>query len=214
MDSVSDIFCVGELAKELNRWRPFVDVTANGQFDRSWHPQLHNDKLLKHHQQQGRVVYEHALLLESVKGQKWTTQPLLTYFKIIAEIEMRVIEVEICSFQLTCNTVGINCSAPFDDLYAAATFTYATNLFLFDIACAQLKKKHGRGEVLAEKPSRTQTPKQLAAALDQQIFAVHMLCKDILPRLQAKLVGEEAAGIASRLGLMMRALDKVIVILD
>lgn len=213
MDTVSDLFCVGELAKDLGRWRPFVDVSPEGKFDPTWHPQLHNTKLLAHHRDQGQVVYEHALMLESIRGEReWKTKPLLTFFKVIAEIEMRCIEVEICSFQMTCNTVGINCSAPLDDLYVATAFAHAANLYLFDLACAQLNRRHGRGEIDAEKPSRTDTAKQLAANLDRQIFAVHLLCKEILPRLQKQMVGDQAAGVAHRLRMMMRALDKVIVV--
>ena len=214
METVADIYCVGDLAKDLERWRPFVDVTGDGAFDPSWAPQLHNDRLLQNHQHQGRVVYEHALLLESVRDEKrWVTKPLLTYFKLIAEIEMRCIEVEICSFQLTANTIGIRCDGPFEELYAAATFAFACNLYLFDLACKHLNKKHGRGEILAEKPSRTDSRKRLAAQLDEQILAVHLMVKQILPRLQNAMVDGDAAGLAHRLKLLMRALDKVVVIL-
>lgn len=215
MDSVQDVFCVGEAAKEMSRWRPFVDVLPDSRIDPNWCPHLHNEKLLVAHQHQGQIVYEHALILDSLEGsrdRKWLTKPILSYFKLIAEIELRCIEVEICSFQLTTETVGIDCSVSKNALYAAATFAHSVHLYLFDLACKMSGQKSGRGDIMAGAPSRTDGARQLASKLDKEVFAVHLLTSQALPRMKGGLTEPDAAGLAARMGLMMRALDKVIVV--
>lgn len=215
MDTIDDVFCVGEAAAKMDRWRPFVDVSYEGKIDPDWHPQLHNDRLLQAHARAARTAYEHAVVLESLEGspRKWVTRPVYVYFKLIAEIELRCIEVEIASFQLTSNTIGIDLRADKEKLYAAAVFVHASHLFLWDLACKTIDKKTGRGEITANKPSRTDGPKRLAALLDEELMALHAMVMAALPRLKAGLEEAEAAGLATRLGLAVKALNGVMLIL-
>jgi hypothetical protein len=219
MESVADVFCVGPC--DLERWRPFVDVhPSTGDLDPDWTPQGHHERLLAAHRRAGRVLYEHALAYElfgcdgGPGARRWITRPIYAHFKVLAEVELRCVEIEIASFQLTAGTLGIATDrARHEDLYAAATFAHACHLFLYDTAGRLAgRRRTGRGEILAERPSRTDTTRRLADAIDKQLFSVHWLITRFLPHARNSLGGAEVASIAARLGLMVRALDKVFVV--
>jgi hypothetical protein len=219
MDSVADVFCVGPCG--LERWRPFVDVhPATGDFDPRWTPEGHHDRLMAAHRRAARVLYEHALAYELFGGpdadspgaRRWITRPIHGYFKLVAEVELRCVEVEIASFQLTTGTLGITTDrARRDDLYAAAAFAHACHLHLYDTAGRLAGRRTGRGEIAAERPSRTDSPRTLASTIDKQLFSVHWLVTRFLPRARGRLDEADVPPIAARLGLMVRALDKVLV---
>lgn len=216
-EALEDVFTVGELARDMDRWRPFLDLQAGGRIHPDWNPQMHNERVVETYRRQAKLCYEHALVLSILEddGERtWECRPFYRYFKLIAEIEMRCSAIEICSFQLTANTVGIRTQAPHrEDLYLACALGHATHLYLYDMVCNALRKKTGRGEIAAEKPSRTDTSTELARNLDKQIFSIHILATQALPRMKGSFSEENAEGLSRRMGMLVKALDKVLVVL-
>lgn len=212
METVQDVYTVGDLSENMERWRPFVDLRPESE----WTPQKHNTVLVDAHRRQGLVVYEHALILSSIEDdphRTWHVKDLYRTFKLISEIELRVIEIELCSFQLTANTVGINMAVPHEDLYHATTVAFMAHLYLWDLACEAAEKKEGRKEVLADAPSRTDSRRKLASNLDKQIFAVNVLTRKALPKIQGRMDADRSRELASRLGTLVSWLDRVVVVL-
>lgn len=164
-----DVYVVGP--SPFVRWRPFVDLAA------PWCPAVHHDKLLMQREFAARTVYELSLLLE-LCGPEWTSVETLRDLRTAASVELRVAEVEIASFQLTANTVGIDLSLDRDVLFEAALFVHAAHLYLHDAVTAVRALKRGRKEALALRPSRTDTPYALADALDKNLHALHVLLQN------------------------------------
>lgn len=217
MENIEDVYTVGELAKDMVRWRPFVDVLPDGRLDPEWTPQLHNDYLLEMHRRTGRLAWEHAVVHGSLaedSDRKWECASIYDHFRLIAEIDLRRVEIEICAFQLTANTVGIRTDAAHrNDLYLATSVAHNLHLLMWDLSCKSVKKKSGRGELMQHKPSVTDRASGLAAKLDKELFAVHFLSSEALPKLSTSLEHADAMALARRMSLLIKCLDKVIVVL-
>lgn len=220
-DSIADVYCLGP--QPLQAWRPFVDITADGELQPpQWTPQSEYEQLLHKREWQARSVYQYTMLIE-IAG-NWEVHESLVAFRACALVDLRYQEIALARFQLLCGMVGIdNRTTTLDELYYAAICCHSMHLHLHDtIAAAKKLKQSRRKEVMAEKPSRTDTFTQLAKNLCCSIYAIHLYWPPAYACLREKYDrGSQDAmdahtaieHMGKRLGMVVGQLDRVLCLL-
>lgn len=180
----------------------------------AWSPEAHNDRLTTHRAYHARHAWELTVMLQSTP-EDYVCRQSLTVLRVAALLELRQTEIELASFQLTCNAIGFR----LDDreaLYGAAVWVYAAHLYLFDQVAVLKKKKTGRKDVLAMAPSRTDSPRQLASNLDKNMHALHVLLKMGADQIKVSVAtdpdGVVMRMLTRRLEAAVKSLDKVVVV--
>lgn len=205
MDEIADVYAVGP--SPYVRWRSFADAT------RPWSPNDHHDALMSKRDYHARNAYELGIILGITPD--YTCRQGVEYLRVCAVVELRVCEVELAAFQLTCNQIVLSLRDP-DALFAAARFLHGAHLHLYDATATARCIKKGRKNVLNLTPYRTDTPKVLAHAIDMNLHALHVLLQNSLPLLKLQMSGEAEGPYRSMrrlgqlLGLAIRALDAVV----
>jgi hypothetical protein len=211
IDLLADVFTVGE--SSVLRWRGFLDVAAPVPDPVRTARDTHA-RLLHRRASRAASAYDFALLIGVADDRKCVV--ILRYYFQVALFELRSSEIELVSYQLTLNSVGLRLQDA-DTLFWAATCAFSTHLALWDAVAAHQDVKAGRKEVLAERPSRTDTPLQLAKGLDLHLHALHMFLLHKIYQVWKDAGPDEAIpllnGLNRRLHLLVQALDTVVVLL-
>lgn len=198
---IEDIYTVGN--SPMERWRIYIDCE-------NWNPQRHHDKMMKNRAYHARCVWEACLLL-SFTNSNWLTVQSYQMIKDISHFELRKIEIEIMSYQLTCGMLGICCDKH-PQLYFCALKTYETVMYLTDAILNQGKKKlenrRAHGEMKRTQPMKSDSRKQLGKYIDEGIFTVHSLLQRGAIVLNENST-EFVSGLGLRLRLMICSFDKV-----
>ena len=172
LEMIEDIYCVG--LSPMERWRSYIDAT-------NWDPKQYHDKLLSKRAYHARIVYE-MILLESYMNSTWLSTASLHMIRDIAYLELRTIEIEIMSFQLTCGMLGINSEKKNDRaLYECSLEMYLLVMWLTDAVQGKNKTKEQHktySEVVQDmKPSYSDSPKQKGKLIDKLIYAIQEFLK-------------------------------------
>jgi hypothetical protein len=218
-DDMVDVYTVGPCATP--RWRSHIDCTH-----RTWDPKAFNDHLLREREYNARMLYELTLLLEVIDGEVWTCRRSLEQMRTGALMALRTTEVQIATFQLLTQNVGLRKDR--DPLYKAAAFAHSTHRYFYELfikhqaapADDDKKKKKrrdmkGMADVLGLRPVSVDSPKALVTCLDQNLHGVHIALKCGLEWLMDRMTvdEQEAQGWCRRLTLLVKALDDVFVVL-
>ena len=157
VEDVVDVFCVEP--HDARRWRTFVSATQ-------WKPDQHHDFLLKQRAYHARCTYELSLLTE-LCNRDWLSRRTIEALRYNAMLSLRFVEIHMACFQLTERQVGIR--PDLHKMYEAAAFAHSVHLYLFDRVSEFRQNKRGRGEVMALKPSRLASARELVTCIDVQV---------------------------------------------
>ena len=171
-DVLEDIYSVG--LQPIERWRSYIDVT-------NWDPKQYHDKLLQKRAYHARIVWE-MLTFESYTDSTWLSTASIQMIKDVAYLELRTIEIEIMSYQLTCGMIGINAKKENQKLlYECSLHMYLTVLWLCDKVQGKTKTKQQHktySEVVQDlKPFPSNSAKEHGKLIDQLIFAIQEFLK-------------------------------------
>lgn len=168
---LDDIYHVGESSSE--RWRSFIDCLK-------WEPKNYHDRILKKRAYHARTCWEATFLL-SFTDSSWLSVGSYRLIQDVAHFEMRKVEIELLSFQLTAGMVGIK----LDDVrlvYDCCVIFYTTMIWFSDY-CFKHSIKSNRKEERDDrkahahfvhmKPFLHHGGKELAKNLDMMIHAIH-----------------------------------------
>jgi len=166
-----DIYTVGRSSEK--RWRSFINCL-------DWDPRKHNSQIMIRRAYHARTLWEASLLL-SFTDSSWLSTGAYEMIRDTAHFELRKVELEILSFQLTSGALGIDMNDK-GRVYDCAAIFY-TPLLWFANRClsaqkAMLKSKEYREDqkdharLLHMKPYPHHSPMELARNLDQLIHAV------------------------------------------
>lgn len=198
---IEDIYTVG--LSSIERWRVYIDCE-------NWDPKQFHDKMMKRRAYHARCTWE-ACLLISFTNSSWLTVKTYETMRNISHFELRVVEIEIMSYQLTCGMIGIVCEKH-PQLYFCAEKTFETVMFLTDAILGQGNKKmshrKAHGEMKRTKPMKSDSRKQLGKYIDEGIFTVHSFIKSasiIINENSSDFVNE----LSTRMRLMICSFDKV-----
>jgi hypothetical protein len=210
LEDIADAFCVGP--QPLERWRPFVDLETK----KDWTPEGEHERLLHNREVHARCVHEYTLLCDLATQE--TVKKALSAFRTCALLEMRYHEIALANFQILCGMVGIdNRTTDRDELYYAAMCCHSTHLYLHDVIAEGHKvKRSNRKDVLATRPSRTDTKTALARNVCDSIRAIHAYYHAAFRVLRAGCDGEEESELfhlGRRMRMVMEQLDRVLVVL-
>jgi hypothetical protein len=201
VSTIEDIYTVG--LSPMERWRVYIDCE-------NWHPSNFHDKLMKRRAYHARCVWEACLLL-SFTNSNWLTTTAYESIKNISQFELRQVEIEIMSYQLTCGMIGIACEKH-PQLYFCAKKIHECVMFLADKILEQGKKNMEKRKVHAEikrtEPLKSETRKQLGKYIDEGIFTIHSFLKTgtiIIDSSSTAFVEE----LSTKLRIAIIAFDKV-----
>jgi hypothetical protein len=201
---------VGETG--FDRWRAYLKI------DETWRPDRYDTSLQEKRQFHARMAYEYTLLMlmcEDDTGRPWLCLDVIRHFRTLALLELRLAEVLLASHQLSGSILGIRTKDK-DRLFAGATFAFRAQLELFDLVCKAGNLKKGRGEVLAERPSRTEGTTRWARDLDRQLHAISCYVQEggadiLLKAVPGRVSPQELEGLVVKLWLTVTCLDKLLV---
>ncbi len=182
------------------RWRSFLDVEK-------WEPEQHNHDILNRRKYHARVVWETTMLI-AMTDINWLCIPSLELVHQVANLELRITEIELVSYQLTCGMVGIGARERVK-LYHCAIKLFMCNIFIAEVLIAGKKNKTYE-KLMETKPSPSDSIKDLCRQIDLGIFGAHeMLSKglDIIKETQ-----EAFTQISTRLKDVIVSLDSVLII--
>ena len=170
LDVLSDIYCVG--LQPIERWRSYIDAT-------DWDPKQYHDKLMGKRAYHARIVWE-MFTFKSFTDFTWLSTTSLNLLAETALLEMRSIEIEIISYQLTCGMIGIKCD-DHRDLYRCSLEFYTLVLWLTEKVLGKKKTKsqyQTLGEVKRDmQPILSMSKKELGKSIDKLVYAVQEFMK-------------------------------------
>lgn len=219
LDEVEDVFSVGPCS--LSRWRQFVDVTqTHPRFQPGWSADAHFTHLAERRAHHARISYEIGTLVELCHpgdSEPWMCAEHLRNMGNVSMLELRTCEVEMFAYLMTTRKVCVRLPhSEIEKLYLATLYVHNAHLFAWDSVSGQaVKLVKGRKDILALRPSRTETMRQLAQGLDENLMGLHSMLRFAVPMLYKDgglkpLAPVQVQGLVKRLGLMMRAVDNVV----
>jgi len=173
---LDDIYSLPPVPTE--RWRSFINVE-------DWDPKQFHVDLLKRRAYHARMCWEATLLL-SFTDSSWLGSKSYEMIKDVAYYNLRVVEFEMISYQLTCGMVGIG-SKQHTDLFNASVGLYTTTVWIVDKILERQKVKKtmdqrkSYSEMIRCRPGPSMTCKELCVLIDQMIHELQeILKKEIL----------------------------------
>ena len=171
LSSLEDVYMVGKSPSK--RWRVYIDFEK-------WDPSNYNTSLVKAKAYHARVLYEACYLL-SFTDSTWLSTATYELIKATAHLELRRVEFEILSFQLTAGMVGIWIEkGKTENLYHCATTLFTTLMWMSkrmnDITGDKRDKETFYG-LVDLKPFPSDSSKQLGKNVDRLIFAIFSFLK-------------------------------------
>jgi len=205
--NLDDIYIVGETSS--GRWRTFINCL-------DWNPKKYNNHLLQRRAFHSRACWE-AIYLLSFTDSSWVSIGAFTMIKDTAHLELRKVEIELLSFQLTTGVVGIKMDHQ-RNVYDASVVFFVTVIWFADLCLKQqelsLKSKSEKKDIRKEhakfmhmKPFPHHGIKELAKNLDQLIHALHMFLSAIQLTKQLPI-----AEIGKKLQSCILMIDKIIIV--
>lgn len=206
---LDDVYTVGPSSSK--RWRSFIDCTA-------WDPRNFHTRILQRRAYHARTAWEATYLL-SFTDSSWISS---CNFKVIQETaiyNLRAVEFELASFQLTSGMIGIlfNGSNQ-DDLYNACVGMHTAIMWIVNkIYTIRPKSKEQRKEysgLVNQKPAKFMSGRKLCILADEHIHELQLLLKN--QEIHSIFSGTEKyeiiKALGSRLTFIIRDLDKVLVV--
>jgi len=198
---IEDIYTVG--LSPMARWRAYIDCE-------NWQPKNFHDQLLKSRAYHARCVWE-ACFLMSFTNKDWLTIGANQTIKDVAHFELRKVEIQIMSYQLTCGMLGICCDKH-PQLFFCAEKTFECVMFLAEHILKDGQKKMSNrkafGEIQRTKPFKSESRKALGKYIDEGIYTVMELLNKgtvVIQENSTKFVEE----MGNKLRLMICSFDKV-----
>jgi len=172
IDLISDIFSVGPHSSE--RWRGFIDC-------KDWNPKRYNEKLLVLRAYNARMCWECASFL-SISEADWVSINTIEMVQETAHFELRKIEIEIVSFQLTSGMLGLDIS-DLSKLFQVCVILYTTTIWLNDKVLENGEKNKERRKAALElqenlRPYSVDSVKRLGVLIDRNLFAIFKFISD------------------------------------
>ncbi len=166
---INDVFLVGE--SPLERWRCYINGEEN------WRPSKHHDKLISQREYHARQSWEMIVII-SICGD-YTCKSTLEMLRDISVTELRKVEFEMMSYQLTCGMIGI--SGNRQDLYRVACVLHLITVYITNIILGKSKKTKQQQKIfdsmVEEKPIKADNKMKLSVKIDKSIFAIQELIK-------------------------------------
>lgn len=168
-----DVYTVGE--PSVKRWRTFINCL-------DWNPRKQHEEIMVKRAYHARSCWEASLLL-SFTDSTWLSTSAYEMIRDAAHYELRKVEIELLSFQLTCGSLGIDMSGNKDSLYNCTAIFYTTMMHFanrcvsaqkaFISAKEQRQDRKDLAQFLHMRPYPHHGAKELATNLDRLIHAVH-----------------------------------------
>lgn len=165
MKVVEDVYTVGPSPSQ--RWRVYIDAE-------NWEPKNYHGRLLQAKAYHSRSLYEICMLL-SYTNSSWLSLDVLGLIKSTTHLELRRVEFELVSFQLTCGMIGIKVEKKNHDLYHCGTILFTTLMWISKNITKLTNTKPDKDKfygMMELKPFPSESPKQLAKIVDKLIFAI------------------------------------------
>lgn len=200
LEMIEDIFYVGNSPPE--RWRSYINAG-------DWSPAKINGKLLKKRAYHARVAYEATLLL-SFTDSSWLSTESYRMIQQVAMLELRTVEFELMSYQLTCGTIGLILENR-DKLFVCATLMFTTQMWLADKIMDAGEKSFNKRKALVElgqaRPFSVDSTKELAVQIDEYIYGIQEMMKkgSIMITKNTTIIED----LTNKLRLCIRAFDDV-----
>ena len=203
---LDDVYTVGQ--SPSGRWRSFIDCLK-------WEPRNYHDRILKKRAYHARTCWEATFLL-SLTDSSWLSVGAFRMIQDVAHFEMRKVEIELLSFQLTAGMTGINV----EDIrlvYDCSVIFYTTMVWFADQCIKNSGKSRGEqrqdrkehAKFIHMKPFLHHGGKELGKNLDMMIHAVHTFLFHFPLDGEREVIGE----VGRRLKMCIEYVDKVIVLL-
>ena len=168
---VEDIYTVGRSSEK--RWRSFINCL-------DWDPRKHNSQIMIRRAYHARTLWEASLLL-SFTDSSWLSTGSYEMIRDTAHFELRKVELEILSFQLTSGALGLDLRSK-ERLFDCAVIYYTTMMW-FANRCLSAQKallsakeyrvdQKDHATLLHMRPYPHHSAKELARNLDKLIHAV------------------------------------------
>ena len=163
----------GNVTKE--RWRQFIDIEK-------WNPKEHHDKLLNRRNYHIRNCWE-CIVLISYSEAHWLIRPALEQIRNISSLELRITEIEIISYQITCGMLGIQ--GDHKQLMRTGWTCYLANMFIAEYIIGNDIKKMTKSQnkcyydLFHTKPMSCDSKKELALKIDEYVLGLHVFLKNI-----------------------------------
>lgn len=168
---LDDIYTIGPTPSE--RWRCFINCEK-------WHPEHHHGELMKRRAYHARCCYE-AIMMLSMMESNWLNIPTVTMMRNVAQFELRVVEMEILSYQLTTNQVGFMIEKhKQEELYRCSVKLFMTVVWITDKILGKKKTKEqmiAYSDIMQMKTGPSDSKKSLALSIDKFIFSINEYMK-------------------------------------
>ena len=210
VDSVflDDIYSLPPVTSQ--RWRSFINVE-------NWDPKQFHDDLLKRRAYHARMCWEATLLL-SFTDSSWLGTKSYEMIKDVAYYNLRVVEFEMISFQLTCGMIGLG-SKQHHDLFHASVGLYTTTVWIVDkiLERQRVKKtmdqRKSYSQMILCRPGPSMTCKELCILIDQMIHELQeILKKEILFVDGVHDKTELMVKLSKRFEHIILAMDKILIV--
>jgi hypothetical protein len=163
-----------------------------------------------------RSCWEASMLL-SFTDSSWLSTGAYEMIRDAAHYELRKVEFELLSFQLTSGALGIDLGGDKNQLYNCAAIVYTTMIHFTDrclsaqqASVSAKEKRQERAKFIGMKPYPIQGAKELAMILDQLIHAVYIFLMHFPVDANNAAVGV----VANKLKQCIQLVDPIIVVIN
>lgn len=201
LNDLEDIYTVGESSS--HRWRSFIDSD-------DWNPKQFHDTLLQRRAYHARCAWETSITY-SMMEPDWLTLDAVRRMREFAHFNLRCVEIEMVTYQLTCGSIGITTKKQLK-LYRAATLVYEASLYMAGLYALDEKSKEkldAYKELKKNKPTMSENKKDLAIFIDHSCWGLNELLKRFASHAQE---GESLEAFVERLKEIILALDEILVL--
>lgn len=166
---IEDLYCVG--VSPLERWRCFINCD-------DWDPRKHHDTLLGRRDYHARQTWE-LVAITSILGPDYMCKETLEIVRDVSAVELRKVEFEMMSYQLTCGMIGI--SGHKKDLYRTSCILHLVTVYITNLILGGKEKDAEQiklfDTMIEEKPRKADNKEKLSMKIDRSIFAIQELLK-------------------------------------
>ena len=187
------------------RWRSFINAE-------DWDPKKHNDDLLKKRDYHARIVWETSLLI-TMTDINWLCVDAIKVIQNVAHLELRISEIDLVSYQLTCGMIGVGAKERVK-LYHCAVKLFMLNIFMMKTIVGSFggEKESVDKKMAGKKPEPSDSKRTLCKQIDLEVFEV----KELLSRGIIQLMSQGDHSFVAELGDMLKevviSLDQVLVV--
>jgi len=166
-DLLEDIYTVGK--QKTERWRSYIDCL-------DWDPRQFHDTLLRSRAYHARTVWEAAQVL-AIANSDWLSKSTYEGIFNVAHLELRCVEFELVSYQLTCRMLGIRGSV--NQLESCCfVLMVACRFFVERVMRCDKASKKMLSLLQRLKPGYNDAPSLLAKNIDKLVFTLQALLKE------------------------------------